>query len=538
MSILFKSLKTVVLGLSLGLTGVYGQIESPVEVVGSDSSMISKTDSVVAPLPFVPQTLEIIDARDNKQFSVTTASPETIAERLSELQKTRSMPMVYNESVQKYIDYFLFKRPSFTLEMLELKDAYFPTFERLLSKNNMPDELKYLSMLESGLNPKAISRSKAVGLWQFMSFTGKEMGLTVNNYIDERMHVEKSTEAACKYLRQLHTIFNDWDLALASYNSGPGRVKRAIRSSGRTGYWELHTFIPPDTRAYVPQFIAINYLMNYAGDHGINTENKKVIPDSKSIAISSYLDLNVFAEMANIDINALKLVNPHIKSEIIPETAGRFELFIPSSSFSNFEQNRLAILDSATKKPIKLNPIQNTTGSETQLASANENVEESGVITIGKKPAILATTNSNEPSEIEEEFEKVVKTKLVSKEVKKYHKVKRGEFLSRVATKYGVTMSQIKKWNHMKSSKIKYGETLVIFTQETKKVKSVSLVSKNNSKMIKQDKEESAFHTVQKGDTLWNICQRYGGLSLDQIKKMNNMSDNTVKVGQKIKIKG
>jgi membrane-bound lytic murein transglycosylase D len=517
------SLSPLILGLCISISNSYGQFK--IEV---DSSQVDTVQNIV--VPFVPQTLEINDSRDNKQFSVTTAAPETIAERLAELQKSRQMPMIYNESVQKYIDYFLFKRPSFTLEMLELKDAYFPTFEKILAKNNMPDELKYLSMLESGLNPKAISRSKAVGLWQFMSFTGKEMGLTVNNNIDERMHVEKSTEAACKYLRQLHSIFGDWDLALASYNSGPGRVKRAIRGSGRTDYWDLHTFIPPDTRAYVPQFIAINYLMNYAGDHGIKTENKKIIPESKPIHINTYFDLNVFAEMSNIDINALKLVNPHIKTDIIPENSGNFELMIPLNHFHNFENNRLAILDSASRKPI--------VSINTENLANNNNNDDSGVITIGKKPTSVDLNTFTTPSNPEEDFEKVIKTKLVSKQVKKHHKVRKGEFLSRVATKYGVTMNEIKKWNHMKSSKIKYGETLVIFTQETKKVKSVSLVSKNNSKMIKRESGEEEFHTVQKGDTLWNICQRYGGLSLEQIKKMNNMSDNTVKVGQKIKIKG
>ncbi|MCD8538831.1 MAG: lytic transglycosylase domain-containing protein [Leadbetterella sp.] len=224
-----------------------------------------------------PYQVEVVDERDNVPYTITVLDPEVIRARLKSIEKT--MPMVYNESVEFWLHYFTQRRPNFTKTMMEEKSVYFPVFERILREHGMPEELKYLSILESALNPKIVSRAKAVGLWQFMSFTGKEYGLTINEYVDERMHPEKSTDAACRYLKFLNRMFNDWDLALASYNTGQGRISRAMKRTGLTNYWDLHPHIPKDTRHYVPQFIALAYLMNFGQDHGIIPEKENTRPD-------------------------------------------------------------------------------------------------------------------------------------------------------------------------------------------------------------------------------------------------------------------
>ncbi len=473
-----------------------------------------------------PFELQVVDSRDGKQFKIKIEDPKLIEQRLKSIENI--MPMVYNESVKKYLDYFIIKRPSFTKQMMEDKELYFPIFEKYLSQNNMPEELKYLSLLESGLNPKIVSRSKAVGLWQFMTITGKEMGLIINENVDERMHIDKSTDAACKYLKRLYNMFEDWDLALASYNTGPGRIRRTIKSTGLSNYWDLHPYIHPDTRAYVPQFIALAYLMNFGNEHGIYAENKKSFVPVEKIYIDGYLDLKTFASLSHIDLSELKKHNPHFKTDLLPETIRGYEIAFPIEKMSYFNENRIAILDSATKKSNSF-LIQNNSSDEAILASGNTiEQSEDGTIIIGRRSNIVVP----DLEDSEEENDSYSKYKKVRNSVKKTHKVKRGEFLNKIASKYDVTMTDIKKWNNKKSSKVLVGERLVVYVKVTKKVKINSLAAKTSSENIK-----GQIHTVRQGDTLWNISQKYDGVTIEDIKRWNKMSGNTVKVGQKIKIK-
>ncbi len=487
--------------------------------------------------PSYPYAVDVKDVRNNQPFTVFVQDPDLIKQRLKSIENI--MPMVYNESVQKYIDYFVFKRPAFTKEMLEIKENYFPIFEKYLALNGMPDELKYLSILESGLNPKAISRSKAVGLWQFMSVTGREMGLIIDDYMDERMNIEKSTDAACKYLKRLYGIYGDWDLALASYNTGPGRIKRVIRSSGFSNYWDLHPYIHPDTRAYVPQFIALNYLMNFPNEHGIYAEKLEKEPEAGKLYINGYLDLKTLADLGNIDLEKIKKLNPHLKKNVLPDYVRNFELKIPAESFAYVENNRTFILDSASRrKGPGANIIQPESGSETMLASNTSTggsaVQlEDGSIVLGRKP-VYSDSAAGEDDAVEN-----TRSSVVTKRIKKYHKVRKGEFLNKIAVHYDVKMNDIKKWNNMRSSKVMTGEKLVIYVTETQKTKNT--VTQAAVAQVKASQTESmkpVYHTVQPGDTLWNISQRYDGVSIDEIKKWNNLTGNTVKVGQRIKVKG
>ena len=513
---------SLVVGLFSNFTSI-AQINTEVLEDRTDES----TDSVVQePKIIYPYEVVVFDERDKKEYKILIEDPKLVEQRLKSIEKT--MPMVYNESVKKYIDYFTIRRPSFTRHMMEEKDVFFPIFEKYLKENGMPEELKYLSLLESGLNPKAISRSKAVGLWQFMSFTGKDMGLTINEYIDERMHIEKSTDAACKYLKFLYDKFQDWDLALASYNTGPGRISRTIRSTGLTNYWDLHPHIHPDTRAYVPQFIALAYLMNFGNQHGIYAENKKSYIPYEKITLNTYIDLNVLANLSNIDIEDIKKLNPQFKTNIVPQMADGYEISLPSHKVAYFIANQLAILDSASKRPVQ--SISESTAVLASSSSPATTIAEDGTIIIGRKSsALVPALQENDDNEDEP-----VKYKNITRQVKKYHKVKRGEFLNKIAAKYDVRNSDIKKWNNMRSSKVKYGERLVIYVDVKQKVKANSIAAKSSSETVRKP---TTIHTVRHGDTLWNISQRYSGVSIDDLKKWNNISGNTVKVGQKIKIK-
>ncbi len=519
-----------------------------------------------------PYELIVFDERDKQQYKVLVEDPLIVEQRLKNIQK--SIPLVYNSNVKLWLDFFMIRRPSFTKKMLEDKDYFFPIFEKYLIQNNQPEELKYLSLLESGLNPKAISRSKAVGLWQFMSPTGKEMGLKINTYVDERMDIEKSTDAACKYLGQLYNKFGDWELALASYNTGPGNISRAIKRTGFSSYWDLHPHIHPDTRAYVPQFIALAYMMNYANEHGIYAENKKIYVPVEKIAIRQYLDLNVFANLSNIPLAELKQHNPHIKVTVLPDGIDGVDISIPSDKIAYFNQYKQFILDSAGKRPVYTTPVITAANENTVLASNGDGFKTlaDGTIVIGNKQASVS-------EEIEED---IVRYKSVVKQVKRVHKVKRGEFLLRIANKYDVTIAEIKRWNHLRSSKVMSGTRLVIYTNEKQRVKTTDKVATKKGKKIKDviepeqeqdtevvvkkskkskkkekeeaeneklqvkkdkkskiddDTEKLLTHVVKKGDTLWNISQRYDGVTVEEIKKMNKISGNTVKVGQKIKIK-
>jgi len=479
-------------------------------VIPEEAITVSTEDSLVDELP----TIETF---------IPTTNVNRVKEGFQNMQ--RSIPLQYNSIVQSFVDYFIYKKPSFTKTMLERKNFYFPIFEKYLAKYNMPDELKYLSMLESGLNPKAISHAKAVGLWQFMKPTGKDFGLRVDEYVDDRMDIEKSTEAACKYFRQLYNIFGDWELVLASYNTGPGNLRRAIRRAGNiTNYWQLHPYLHKDTRAYVPQFTAIIYMMNHAGEYGIFPEEIMEPIAVEKVIIDGFLDLETFSNMSGISIDDIQKHNPSILKGILPSHSRGFELKIPVENYAYFEANRQMILDSA----------QHQNGVPVMLASSKDMLEN-GVVIIGASSARASNDENDideneEPEKAEDEIKKIRKVK------KKTYTVKRGDVLNRIAEKYDVDTYDLKVWNHLKSSKIMLGQKLVIF-DDVEEVVEVERTIKEERKSKKTiDKTKPKYHVVQRGDTLWSISQRYGGISVEKIKKMNGLRSNAVKKGQKLKI--
>jgi membrane-bound lytic murein transglycosylase D len=418
----------------------------------------------------LPSYLEYIPAE---------ATPQLIADRLRGLEST--IPLTYNSKVQPFIDYFTIRDREYTRMIQRRKNLYFPLFEKKLKEYNLPDELKYLAIIESGLNPRATSRARAVGLWQFMSGTGRYMGLNTDWYIDERMDPEKSTDAACRYLKQLYSIFGDWQLALAAYNSGPGTVRNAIRRSGyKRNFWEVYARLPRETKSYVPQFIAIIYAMNYTEEHNLVELAREEVPPNDTIHVKQFLHFETFASLTETCLEDMQLLNPSMMRSALPDNGKKYIVKIPTWSKLALSQNRQAILDSASK--------------------------------VGRKELVA--------------FARSGVGNTYGREVQVY-RVKEGDILGSISARFGVSVSDIKKWNNLSGSTIRAGQGLSIWTFPVRALasskKSITFISPN-----------SKTYTVQPGDTLWDISKKLPGVSVERIKNLNNLKDSKLRPGQKL----
>ncbi len=403
-----------------------------------------------------------------------------IEERYNNLDLT--IDIAFNESVAAFVNYFTVRDRGYTREMLRREEIYFPIFEKYLKKYDLPQELKYLPIIESGLNPKATSGPQAVGLWQFMAPTARERGLKIDWYIDERMDPEKSTEAACLYIKWLYGVFKDWKLTLAAYNSGIGNVKRAIRRSGnKNDFWKVYRYLPRETRSYVPQFAAIVYAMEYTDVHNIYTEDPLYPTAFGIVKTNQFVYLKAFAEESGIPIETLTQLNPEIKKGAIPEHAKNFELKIPKAYKEGFIKNEIQILAKA----------------------------ESG----------------------KSEFEKLAKNmpgSTFGKE-KLIYRVRSGDVLGTIARKHNVRLADLKSWNKIRGSMIRVGQKLNIYTGP-------DFYEKSTVRLVNQPIPDSKLHTVQPGDTLWDISRMYKGVSIDKIRQLNGLKSNSIKAGMQLKV--
>ena len=412
--------------------------------------------------------------------------PAVIEDRLGCIQKT--IPLTYNDRVHSFINYFTVRDREYTRMVATRRQIYFPLFEKYLAKYGLPEELKYLSIIESGLNPKAVSRARAVGLWQFMSPTGRHYGLQHDWFIDDRMDPDKATEAACKYLKELYGMFGDWELALASYNAGPGNVKKAIRRSGyKKNFWEAYAYLPRETRSYVPQFVAIIYAMNYLDDHNFYDLGQEVLMPSDTLHIKKFLNFETFANLTGVCLEDLQVLNPSIQRNAIPGRPKLQVIRVPLIAKEVLAFNRTAILDSASK--------------------------------VGQK-----------------ELEMLAKTSEGSTygRDKIMYRVKSGDVLGSIAIRYNVRVADIRKWNNLSGNTIRVNQRLNIWLKQPAGGVPATVVVEKTKPPVVLPVPGSKTYTVQEGDTLWDISRKFEGLTIEKLKSLNNLSSNKLQPGQKL----
>lgn len=428
-------------------------------------------------------------------------------ERLSRLPSVIALP--YNNVVRDCIDLYAERKRNLVRYMLGMADFYFPIIEEVLDKHGLPIELKYLAVVESALNPVALSRVGACGLWQFMLPTGKSYGLKINSLVDERRDPLKATEAACKYFKDMYAIYEDWNLVLASYNCGPGNVNKAIRrSGGKTDFWEIFPYLPRETRSYVPLFIAANYIMNYSCEHNLCAMRTSLPLATDTVMVNNILHLQQVAEVMQIDLETLRALNPQYKRDIVPGNAGPSVLKLPAAETYAFV---------GKEDTVYTHRIEELLANSAQIANPN------GALPKGATRERIT------------------------------HKVLKGENLYTIANRYGVTAKEIRKWNSLRSNRVPKGRRLklyvdnggVAFASAQGKPTQTAGPKKENkessrattSKAIDNGKKgEFISYKVKSGDSLYSISQRYPGVSASVLQKVNGLSNSNIRPGQVLKI--
>lgn len=450
------------------------------------------------------------------------------------------MEMPYNQITRTYIDMYTNRRRSQVEYMLAIGKYYFPIFEKQLDKHGLPLELKYLPVIESALNPVALSRMGASGLWQFMAPTGKMYGLEINSLVDERRDPIKSTEAAVRYLKDMYQIYGDWNLVIAAYNCGPGNVNKAIRrSGGKKDYWEIYPYLPKETRGYVPAFIAANYVMNYYSLHNLCPMEYSYKQHTDTVHVTSNIHLQQVADILQVPIETLREMNPQFKMDIIPGIYKNYAIVLPLEKAGDF----VVFEDS----------IRQHRADELLAKRKEVNLQPSGLYTVT------------------------------------YHTIKRGETISQIARRYGVTVNSIKSANKLRSNKLIAGKRLTIRrpapvqkisakakqqnaqrekAQEAKVQSTINEVNRDtlaqttiahdihredSSKLVSSGelpelldnkkteneptpRQEYLTYIVKRGDTLEKIARKYSGVTINKIKKVNNLTSDKLRIGQSLKI--
>ena len=339
--------------------------------------------------------------------------------RLSKMPYIMEMP--FNNIVRSFIELYTIRKRLQMEYMMGMSEYYFPLFEEVLNANNLPLELKYLPIIESALNTTAVSRMGAAGLWQFMVGTGKMYGLEVNSLIDERLDPIKASNAATRFLKDLYSIYGDWHLVIAAYNCGPGNVNKAIRrAGGKRDYWAIYPYLPAETRGYVPIFIAANYSMYYASHHNICKAIVKMPKLTDTIMVNQRIHFEQISQVLNIPIDEIKLLNPQYRKNIIPGNIKPYSLNLPIQYAGNFIDKYNEIV------AFKADSLVNTRRSEIEIVQA---------------------TPSTSPGGSGKVF---------------YHTIRKGQTLSSIAVRYGVSVTRLKSWNNLRSSKIQPGRRLKI----------------------------------------------------------------------------
>jgi membrane-bound lytic murein transglycosylase D len=466
--------------------------------------------------------IKSVNVDEKVDFELPT---ELLKERLKRLDEKSPFNIEYNIGLENVIKSFLKNRKKGFERLMGISQFYFPIFEEELAKKNIPLEIKYLAVVESALNPKAVSKMGATGLWQFMYQTGKQYGINIDTYIDERSDPIIASKAAAQYMTNMFGIFGDWDLVLASYNSGPGNVAKAIRrSGGQQNYWNIRKNLPKETQGYLPAFLATMYIFEYHKEHGIKP-NKAIANHfaTDTIGIKKHLTFKQISDLLDISESELQFFNPSYKRNEIPSIAGKINyLRLPKDKIAIFTSNEDKVyayadyIESKREKPYE------------RLASVRQN-------------------DSTNTSYVASDF--VSRTK--------YHKVRRGDNLSEISNKYGVTVAELKKWNGLRSNKAPFGRNLKIVAADkiayrdknasvkdtvAKTIESTQIANadskldkKFTSEKVVTYKDVTKTYKVKSGDNISEIASKHD-VTVADIKKWNKLKSNNILLGSNLKI--
>lgn len=607
-------------------TSVIAAAQQPATVLDIKTSI--SDNNIVYPETFEMDTQKMLEGWYMKNYTDfddryrrmddRKTDDNTIKERLAKLPTKIELP--YNQIVRSYIDrYTQGGRDQVTL-LLGLSNYYNPIFEQALEERGLPLELKYLPVVESALNPNAVSKHGATGLWQFMINTAKGLGLEVNSLVDERRDPYVSSKAAAQYLADLYATYGDWSLALAAYNSGPNAINKAIRRAGGDpkshDFWSIYNYLTPETRGYVPMFIAANYVMNYYPEHNISPviPTKPLVVDT--LKISEPIHFNQISAVLDIPVDELRVLNPQFRNDMIPGSKGKqYTLILPSQQIHSYllsedvirnyeadkyrrreevnpgdnalavntvpvkEEEEEDIVDSQEPPVVAQAPVQTVTVKETKVEPRK----------VEPKPAVEA-----EGTKASRETTSQVQKNLASESNQGFitHKVEPGENIYTIATAYGVTGAQIKSWNNLSRSSVRVGQQLRVkaakgktqavasaqesgSTAKNRKGAAVEESTKAENSKVETTKKETAkgetakaetpkketarerrarerreaqekaraeaartkTHTLKSGESLSSLSKKYG-VSIDEIKKANNMKGDDIIAGDDIKIPG
>jgi membrane-bound lytic murein transglycosylase D len=429
---------------------------------------------------------------------------ELLKARLQEMDEKSPFHIEYNQGLENIIKSFLKNRKRSFERLMAVSEYYFPLFEEAFDKQNVPLEIKYLAVVESALNPKAVSRVGATGLWQFMYQTGKQYGLKIDSYVDERSDPLKASEAAAQYMKNMYAIFGDWDLVLASYNSGPGNVAKAIRrSGGQQNYWNIRKNLPKETQGYLPAFLATMYIYEYHKEHGIKPERAPIKQfATDTVMIKRQMSFKQISELIDIPVAQLQILNPSYKLNIVPA-------YKDQTHFLRLPQDKMAVFTSNESK------IYAYVDREANLRERPFQIVR----------PIVSQDSVNT-------FQRLAQAKV------RYYRVKRGDNLSTIAQKYDVDVDDLKKWNNIKGNKVAYGKNLKINGVEAEEKSSAIAKVEIDKKGIQKDSLASStasFYVVQKGDNLSNIAKKFN-VTVADIQDWNKLTTKNLPLGMALQV--
>jgi len=491
------SLKSIIEGGALEMSDT-SQFEEPEAYNGinyidseefADVDPGSNPDSLMS-MWYVQKRLTLNDAeRALDSITLTSNIPDEVyMERLNRINSF--IPLSYNSIVKNHIIYYTEKMPSKASHILGLSSYYLPIFEEIFDYYGLPKELKAMAIIESALNPVAVSRARAKGMWQFMYRTALQYNLKINSYVDERLDPIASTHAAAKYLRDSYTIFGDWFLAISSYNCGVGNVNKAIRRAGSRDFWKIYPYLPRETRGYVPSFIAAMYMLEYYKEHNLRPAQFNLPAHVDTFKVNKNLHFEQISAVVGIPVDELKNYNPQYIQNIIPGNSGEHILQLPFNYTVPFVEKEKEVY--AYKDSVYFNPI------------TKESIRKNA-----------ATSNGGD----------------------QIHIVKRGETLGHIAMKYHVSVKNLMRWNGLTSkSVLRIGQRIRIYGGSGPAVSSSSGGSKSSATTSKSGGYE--WYTIKKGDTLLGIAYKFKGVSLNDILRLNGLTKNSkIYPGRKIKIR-